>query len=78
MKVWIANDNVLGYTIWKVEPFLIKNIYDQQMFVNHDLLSESAFNFLSKFDRRSNNIPEIPVNTYITFTISLRSFKTFF
>lgn len=78
MRVWLSNDKLLGYAIWKREPFLVKTTTDHLLFVNDDGYNELMFSQVTDIERRADNFPDVPINTYKSIRIPIETFNYYF
>ena len=78
MKVWIARDEILGYTLWKREPYLVKNIGNCRLFMNDDLNGATCFKMLDKRDLEIDKFPTLNLNEHRELIISRDIYNYYF
>lgn len=77
--VWLARDEILGYTLWIVEPYPVKfAATDKMMYMNSDYPGQNIFVKLQPIDMQIDNFPEISMNTLQKLEINSRKMSYYF
>lgn len=79
VTVWLARDEVLGYSLWLVQPYIVKLFRGgRKVFMNLDDLYNITYVILQEVDLSIDDFPEIPMNTSKELQLKESSVKYYF